>query len=211
MYKFDIPGPDAGANDKFQQFKTGFTSHYTDLGFEAPDLDNIIAAATDFNASLVASDAAKAAALNAVEFKNKKRDSSTEVFRDYVARIKTNPAATPAILTALGITPASSYAGPVVPPVELSASPEANGTCKLKWKRSTNSKGTLWLIESSDASGTWTSLATSTRTNYTDTSASPGVLKSYRVRAQRKGITSAPTASATIYDEGESFQLKVAA
>ncbi len=211
ILKFTIPAPDAAASDKFQQFKTGFAANFGALGFDVPDLDAVIAAANDFTNGLAASELAKVAAQNAVQLKDTKREEGTVTIRDYVSRIKGNPAATPAILTALGITPASASAGPVVPPIEVSATPNANGTCKVKWKRSTNSVGTTWIVESSLDGSAWTFLATSSRTNYVDTAAAPGVTKSYRVRAQRKNVTSAPSASATIYDAGESFNLQLAA
>ena len=210
-YKFVIPAPEAAANDKLQQFKTGFAANASAMGYDVSDIDAVMAAADEFSAALIARNNAEIALRNAVAVKDEKFEDGSAVIRSYVNRVLSNPDATVAMYTAMGIEPVSSTAGPVVPPIELSATANADGTCRLKWKRSTNAEGTTWQVEASTNGGAWQWLATSSRISWTDPNATPGVPRSYRVRAQRKGVVSPPSFEATIYSEESGISLEVAA
>lgn len=198
-YKFVIPTTDAGANAKFQQFRTGSSAELLNLGYDAADLDEVVAASTDFNAALVATENARVVYRNKVGEKDEIKRSSTETIRLWANRVKTNPLATPDILAKFGIEPATPQAGPVIPPTELSAQPFADGSCVLKWNPSGNVYGTNYILEYSVEPGVWAWLGSTTKRTYVDEFAEPGVARFYRVRAQRAGETSLPGSETSIY------------
>jgi len=212
MSSFNLSGPDAVVNDKIQIFKTGFAANASALGFDTADVDEVLAAATSFNTALIASTTAREAAKGAVVTKDAAKQSATTIARTYAQRVKTNPLATPAILSSMGITPGVTPSGPLVPPNDLTAAPKSDGSCFLKWKRNGNSRGTVYVLESKiGAFGAWVWQANVTGLRYTDFGAIAGQQKSYRVRAQRAGATSAPSSAVVIYDLGGESEVLQAA
>ena len=210
-WKFEVPATDAGANDKYQQFATNFVTVGDDLGFQPEDIAAVTAAANAFSTALTASNAAKDASKVATEVKRSQGPATNTVIRKFVDLVILDDAATPAQFALLGITPATSYAGPVVPPVSLASAPKADGSCRLTWSRASNAPGTVWVVEVAVGSGTFAYLATSSRTSYVDDAAEPGIQRTYRVSAQRNGETSLPSSSTTIYPSGEGEILSLAA
>lgn len=212
MSSFNISGRDAEANDQLQLFRAGFTANALGLGYDAGDIDVIIAATGGFNTALAASLAAKEAAKGAVVSKDNARADAETTVRKYVQQIKVNVAATPAILSSMGITPGETVSGPLVPPITLTAKPNSDGTCFLRWKRNGNSSTTVFVIESMiGTAGNWVWQANVQGLRYTDFGAIAGQHKSYRVRAQRAGETSAPCSSVTIYNVGGESEVFLAA
>lgn len=203
-YKFVMPSSDTGVDAKLTQFKTGAQAELLNLGYDAADLDAVIAAATNFHTELVATESARVVYRNQVGLKDETKASSIETIRLWAQRVKTNPLATPEILAKFGIEPSSVVAGPVTSPNNLSAQPFANGTCTLKWNGNGNVAGTTYVIESALSNGVWSWVDNTTKKSYTDEFATPGIQRTYRVRAQRAGLTSPPSPEAAIYfGEGE--------
>lgn len=210
-WKFTIPTTDAGANEKFQQFAENFATEAVTLGFTASDAEAINTAVGEYDAALMAANVAKDAAKNAVQFKDATLTSTSQFIRTWVDRVIVSPEGTSEIFGKLGITPYSSSAGPVVAPINVSATPNADGTCKIAWQRGSNVSGTVWVVESSTSGGEWEFEAISTSVKFVDTAANPGTPKSYRIRAQRNGVTSPPSPEAGIYGGGEGGTLQIAA
>lgn len=211
QYKFTIPGTDSGANMTLQGFKAGFTAHFDALGYEPADLDAVTEAADSFDSKLSLSNAAKNAAKNAVNLKDSTKTTSVASIREWADRVKSNPAATPAILASMGIVPVSAGGGSVTVPSNVGANPTAFGTCTLRWNANGNLANTQYVIEASTDGGGWAWLGNTTRKSFKDNNATPGVPKSYRVRAQRAGQTSDPSAAATIYGNENGLNLSIAA
>ena len=210
-YRFRIPARDAAANDVMQRFLQGATLHFSTLGYDVSDLDQVVTAAGGFNTAYQASESARLAYRNAVAQKDLIRNTSEDVIRVWAQRVKSNPAASPAILVAFGFEPGSSAAGPVQPPSELSAAPAANGSCLLRWKPNGNIRVTIYNVEVSVAGGEWQILASTPRRRYVDTTATPGVPRTYRVRATRNGALSQASAEASIYTEPGGGEIHLAA
>ncbi len=210
-FKFVIPGSDAGANAKFTQFRTGFAANFGALNFDASALDEVIAAQTDFNTALLAAENAKTVAANAVTTKDNARRSSTTEIRLWAQRVINNTEATPAILASMGIVPVSAPSSVLNPPTELSAAPNADGTCLLRYKSNGNRSGTTYVLEQSVNGAPWAWLGSTTKLRFEDGGALPGVPKLYRVRAQRGDVTTAPSAQASIYGGEGLVELSLAA
>jgi len=210
-WTFRIPGTDAGKNDKFQQFLAGATSNLVAIGYDTADLDEIIVAANGFQADLIAAEDARVVYRNKVAEKDATRETSTEVIRTWAQRVKNNPLVTPEILASFGIEPATPVAGPVIPPTELAAKANADGTAVLTWSANGNPSPTTYILESSFNGETWTWCGSTTKRRFTDTNATPGVPRFYRIRAQRAGQTSAPGSWTAIYPVGEGESITLAA
>ncbi|MBL8059658.1 MAG: fibronectin type III domain-containing protein [Chthonomonas sp.] len=205
-YKFVIPASDAGANAKFQLFMTGADAELLNMGYDGADLLAIVTAANNFDEALFATENARLAYRNQVGVKNEALAAATETIRIWAQRVKTNPLATPEILAKFGIEPSTPAAGPVTTPTDLSASPYANGTCNLKWGSNGNVGGTTYVIEVAVGAGAFGWCGNTTKRTFIDEFATPGQQRTYRVRAQRAGLTSPPSAEATIYfGEGDGF------
>lgn len=209
QWKFTVPNTDAGANEKFHQFAENFVTYAEDLGFTPTDAEAVTASVDEFDQALMASNIAKDAAKNAVASKDAAFATTNQFVRTWVDRVIVSPTGTSEIFGKLGIVPYTSSAGPVVPPVNVSAAPNADGTCRIAWGRSTNANGTVWVVESKSGAGDWEFEAISTSVKFVDLNAEAGAPKSYRIRAQRNGVTSAPSPEASIYGggEGETFSL----
>lgn len=210
-YKFVVPTTDNGANQKFIQFRTGFVANATTLGYDLTDIDAVNAVTAAFTNDLAARDLLASQLRQAVNVKNASLEAANNTVRTYVNRVVSNPAATPAILASMGIVPITNTAGPVQTPSQLSAAPNANGTCVLRWNANGNTNRTTYVIEASSGGGGWTWIGNTTRRRWVDNFASVGIAKLYRVRAQRRNEVSPPSAEAGIYQEGDSAQLKLAA
>lgn len=204
MSDFVIPASDNGANALFEQFKNAMTIYAFDLGYDAVAIDDATAAYTDFHGDLTTVTNAKAALKAAVSDKDAQRATSSTVVRAYAQQIKNNPLATNEIKNAFGINTSSTSNPPVQIPTALSATPSATGTARLKWSKNGNIRGTVYLVETKNGS-TWSLHGTTTKSSFTDATATPGVQKTYRVRAQRASITSGPSNEAVIYSGGEGF------
>ncbi len=201
-FRFLIPTTEIGMSQKLDQFKTGFAAHFAELGYDAADVSQIAETTDDFADALSAAALAKSMATIAVLEKENAKQAALETARTWVQRVKTNPAATPEMFAAMGITPASAPGGPVAVPLNLSADPSAAGTCKLKWSGNGNSKSTIYVIESNTNDQGWVWLGNSTKKSFVDRGAVPGVPKLYRVRAQRGDRVSPPSSGAAIYSGG---------
>lgn len=206
-----IPSSDGNFNSLGQQFDGAMTTYGTALGFTAPEKAALKAAVLAFSTDWGASEAAKSAAKGAVSTKNKTRQSTTTAIREAAARILASPAATPAIIAAFGMNPNPVVSGPVSVPLNLVANASSNGICEVKWKRNGNASNTVFVLESKSSTGNWTMFGTTTKTKFTDTNATPGVQKFYRVRAERGGSVSAYSNEAVIYGAGGEDFLSIAA
>lgn len=212
MSSINIPGADQAAKAKFLQFAQGATTHKVALGIGTTQLAEIGAAANDFSTKLTDADAAKSAAAGAVDAKKKQRQTSTSVVRTYAQQFKNNPAATPAILSALGITPGTTSGGSLAPATDLTATAFTNGTANLSWKRNGNPRSAVFVIEAQiGGSSAWTWVGNTSKTRFVDGGATVGLPKLYRIRTQNAGATSAPSNTASIYSESGEEGLKLAA
>lgn len=203
MAYINVPGTDSGLVGFLKQFDSAMQLYSSTLGFDAADESIVQGADEGFSEKLETADASKLAMKGAVAEKDSQRRASVSVIREYAQRIKSNPAATPTILEAFGISVTPSASGPVTVPTLLTAEPAATSVCKLSWNRNGNARGTTFTIESrGSTSGAWTFVGTTTKAKFSDANATPGVTKYYRVRASRGNSVSAWSLEAVIYSNG---------
>ncbi len=211
MARFTLPSKDGDFVTALKNFNTAMELHGAALGYDATDEAATLGAWQTFDTDNTTAAAAKDAAKGAVAAKAATKLSSGDVVRAYAQQIKNNPAATPEIMSAFGITVDPSVSGPVTTPTLVTASARIDGTCRLTWNRNGNVAGTTYVIETSPNGTTWSFFATVTATRFNDTNATVGSPRWYRVRASRAGQNSAWSNSAVIYGGSSSVTLEIAA
>ena len=211
MASIEIPGGDANFVSLLEQFNTAAAEYGESVGLTAPQVEAISDAATAFTAAYTASEAAKNAQKGAVSTKNETRRTTTDVIREAAAIILASPEATKTIIAAFGMNPDPTSSGPVETPISLVANAASNGNCALTWNRNGNAQSTVFVLESKSATSDWAMFGTTTKSKFTDPNAAPGVVKFYRVRAERAGETSGYSNETVIYSAGSPEMLALAA
>lgn len=188
-------------------------SGYAPYGVTVGQSGALEAAKDGFGADLADVAAKKAAFRAAVEGKMAQRTSLTEVISTISAVIYNNPAVTPEMIAALGLQPRATSRAKQTPktPLELLATPFANGDVKLVWKRGENSYGAVYVIETKIGSGAWTQVFSTTKTRTTLEGFTPGTAVWFRIRATRNGLWSSASNDAPIYAPAPEFELHLAA
>ncbi|WP_395139813.1 hypothetical protein [Armatimonas sp.] len=173
----------------------------TVFGFTTDDLSELTAAETTLEDAIATNDAAQSAAQAAMTAKTQAQSAAMTSARTAAQRAQTSKA-TDALRDALGITVRDKVRSTLTAqtPLDLVATPHADGTNTLKWKSGENKPGTQYLIEAKAAdAGAWALIDAITRTSYTHTSQTPGQKVRYRVRAKRGDSTSGYTNEVGVY------------
>lgn len=205
-----LPKPDAQLQTWLTNFAAKCGEYDSELGLTSTDLLLIDGQTDTFSDDYNAQFAAKEVLKGLTETKDKSRKAVTATVRSYAKQFKANPAVTPAILGALGITTSSS-AGPVVTPTGLTVTGISTGVNKIKWNRAGNSNGTTFIVESSFDGNNFNFVGAVTRTSFSDEGNTPGETQWYRVFATRAGSSSAPCAPVAVYGPGSSGAIHLAA
>ena len=115
---------------------------------------------------------------------------------------KAIPDLPPNILEEIGLNPNESNFGGSTPSAlaDLVATGTSDGTNSLKWNRSGNRQGTMFMIEAKigDAAS-WTMIDAVTGSNYKHLNQTPGVKAQYRVKAKRGEFESGYSNTAVVY------------
>lgn len=195
-------------------FATIAAANATDLGLTTAQTTLMTTYATLYSTKMTAVNVAKNAAKTAVTEKNGARGLVTDLFGGYAKAILANPDVTDGLKNELGMTVGPTSPTAVSEPIDLVANPKPTGTVNLKWKRGDNSPSVSFVIEARfGLSPNWVMIGQTQRQDFKDTGRVPGEMISYRVIAQRGGVSSDPSNSTTIYpvSEPETVFLKQAA
>lgn len=160
----------------------------------------------DFQAAQAALDAAKAA-------RDTQREAMLDTFCAYLKIMYATPSVTDESIASLTLAIRDETRTPVVPttPVDLLATPFADGTVTVSWKRNGNPYGVVFTVETAEADAThWTVLGNTTKARETYSGFVPGVPRWFRVTASKNGIVSDPSFLAGIYIPSPVQQQEVA-
>lgn len=163
------------------------------LGLVAADIDPVKALQPTLTANLNDVEAKKAALASSVETKDATKDSIIQKVRLLVNKIQANPAVTVALKAQLGISTheGGTYPQHPVPPTDLVAVLQSDGSVNLTWNRNGNAPKTQFVIEYSvGATTNWILLDVITKTNYNHKGFPAGVPIKYSVKARKGGETS---------------------
>lgn len=177
-----------------------------------PEVDAFTGAGNAYVNAQAAQIAAEVAAKNATVAKNAAKKAWLELVKPYNNAWQLNPLVTEAIKTALQLpvrTGPGSVTAPVTP-TNVIVTPNANGTVDVRWKRNGNSSATTFIIEQQIGS-TWSGVFAATTTKAHMSGFAPGVPATFRIRAVKGQMSSAPTPTFSIYSGEEGMALKIAA
>ena len=182
---------------------TGYANaNLTALGLVAADLTPVTTGATNYQTALNTLATAKAAYKQAVIAKNAAKRAATGNVRTLAHKVQSNPAVLPAQKAAMGLTPRlgiKKHPAPAMP-TDFKATPHADGTNVLTWKKSTNIPGTVYKIEAMTTRfSEWMLVDSTTSTRYLHKGQTPGAMMVYRVTASRAKRSSVPSLTASVY------------
>jgi hypothetical protein len=209
-----IPKPDAELPPYLNNFVTYANANLVALGLVAADVTPISTGATSYQTALNAVETAKEALKQAVIAKDTAKKTVTTNLRTTARKLQANPVVTPAQKAALGLTPRTGQRSHVEPsmPDSVLAEGNANGTNLIRWGRSKNPLGTIFVVEvQNPKTGDWHQVGAVSTLRFKHTGQTPGVFQVYRVIATRAGRQSEPSQAASVYGASEPVALRLAA
>jgi len=197
-----IPSEDTKIPPFANTFTTYATANLLALGLVAGDVTPISTGSTALQTAINNADVAKQAYRQAIQAKIAARKTVVTAIRITARKVQSNPAVSPAQKAALGITPrtnARTKHKPITPQNVLAVA-NADGTNEIRWNRSGNVYGVVFMIEARTiADPVWKQVGAVTGVRFKHTDQTPGVAQSYRVLASRNGQISVPSQSAGVY------------
>lgn len=193
---------------------TALAADPSGYGIVAGDATSIASRLSQFDTSVNAFVVAETALRAASEAKKSWRSLLLSTLGKVSNKVYAAELATNEMLAAAGLsireTPTAILPKKVL---DFIATPNADGTVKLKWERNGNKYGVLFVIEMRpDATAEWEQLLSTQRQSITVSGFTPGVRAEFRCIATNRGLSATPSDIDTIYeDQGESFNLQVAA
>lgn len=206
-----VPSNDATYETWLANFAAKCDTYETLIGFTAEQLGAISLQSTGFATSMNNLEEAKLALKTTAQAKDTSKKTSTALARSYAKQIKGTQGVTNAILADFGIL-ASSSVGPVVTVTNLNVVGCDDGVNKLKWDRTGNANGTMFLIESSfDGLTGWELVDVTTKVTYDHIDQIPGQRQFYRIKSKRASTTSPACPPEVVYANGGEGGLSIAA
>ncbi|MCE9559195.1 MAG: fibronectin type III domain-containing protein [Armatimonadetes bacterium] len=175
------------------------------LGLSAAQVAELQAKAVAFESEWHAVAAKKAELASAVSSKNEVREAFETLVRNYAAQWRGTADLDDSLLATLFLAPHTTPRTKSQPtqPMALIATPDAQGTVKLRWQINGNIPRTVYVIEMnlSDGRG-WTMVGTTTAKKYTHLGNPVAQPALFRIVATRRGLRSAPSDSSAVFDSG---------
>jgi hypothetical protein len=205
---------DADLVAALQQILPIVSAQKTTLNMTAQQVTDLTNLANGYIAQYGAMNTARAAAKSATASKDTSRRTMANSLYSYVKQWRANPAVSDALLAQLLCAPRNNGGGSSTTPnmpTDLTAFANGLGDIQLKWKPNGNKSRTVYLIQTrSSAAGAWTTIDAVTKTSY-ETSATPGEYIAFRLIATRGGKASNPSISVSLWENGNSETLRLAA
>ncbi|MCX6154129.1 MAG: hypothetical protein NT007_08215, partial [Candidatus Kapabacteria bacterium] len=147
-----LPAKDADLQAWATNFLTVTNANLTTLGLIAGDVTPTSTDKTNLDTAITNNVTKQAEAKAAAELKRTDRKKFETSVRILVRKIQANPSVSSQLKAQLGINVRDSNPSPVnpIPPTDLLANPNPNGTNKLSWNRNGNPQGTIFIIEMQD-------------------------------------------------------------
>jgi hypothetical protein len=204
---------DAQLADFVAQAAAVFAPVPATYGLTAQQVTKLTSAGTDLAAGITAADAAEAAFHAAIQGKLADRQEALDEISICAGLMYATPTITPEQIAAAGFQPRDTTRTPIIPtvPLDLVATPNANGTVKLAWSRNGNPYAVTFVIEESTEGVAWAIAGLTSKRTITLDGYAPGVKKWFRVKASHRDVSSIWSSVVTIYDSGEQVQLQLAA
>ena len=189
---------------------TGATNPY---GVPAEQKTALTTTTLALNAMNAVVENAKAAYHSAVRNREASRAACASAAATVARTVYANPAVTPGMVAALGLSPRSRSRARILPfpPVEVTVTPVAAGDLLVKWNRGANARGVNFVVEAQTGTGEWAFVGDTTATRLTLSGYAPGSTLSLRVSASKNGTVSTPSAAVAPYPVPAAAPLRLAA
>lgn len=196
------PIPEAEFSSGLTNFSAVCQQQSAALGLDAGDLAAIADAAGGLASDLNAVAAARALLQAAVAAKDARKASARALVSRYSRRFRADEEVPDELLVRLMLAPHRTPPTEMTPtiPTDLGASADGDGSIRLRWSRGENHEGTIFVVETrADPADAWAILGATTRRTFRTTSP-PGRYVAYRIRAQRRGVSSPPSTAVVLWD-----------
>lgn len=207
-----LPSRDSELSIWLQHFAENCQTYETALHLTPIQVGSILDACGEFPILLNGIETAKFNLESAVTLKDTKKATTLALIRNFSQKFRADVTVPADLLSTLGLAPRNPVQGQGIlnPPLDLVATPNAQtSSVLLKWKRNESTQGTNFLIEQRIGTGSWTTVTATTKTRLELSNVTAGVLRSYRVKATRKGIITGPSNIAVVYDNSSGASLTV--
>ena len=212
-YITDTKMPEADYATALTNFLAVCNANKVPLALTTNDLTEIQAAATGFPTTLNAWVAAQAAAGNAKTAKDVQKATTATIINKWAKIFRANNAIPDALLDQLMVAPhkPGRTSSPPVTPTEFQCVADGDGNISMKWRRNGNTSATSFVIEwRGSASAPWTQIGATTRAKFSWQS-TPGEYAAFRVRATKKGQSSAASNQFVVWNGQPNASLRIAA
>lgn len=195
------------------QAHTTIAAAAASYGVSAPQLADLLASKNLLAATVQNVETTRAAYEAALQGRNEARTQTISALSSIGATIYNFPGVTPEMIAEAAYAVRDTTPTPAVPQMvtELTATPNANGTAVLKWKRNGNKPSVVFIVESKTEGGSWQPVVSTSRTRIVIPGVVPGVTRYFRVLSSRNDVYSPPSSSAIVYGPGSESSLKLAA
>lgn len=175
----------------------------TASGLTAPNMTSLTNAKTDLQAKFTDQQAKEAAFRGAVDATEASQDTAEDLLRQFGRAANNNPNMTDTYRNAAGLTVRDTEPTPRPLPVveDLAVVGRPNGNNFLDWSvPAGEGDGVTWEVETAlGASGNWTVVGATSRTDFLHENAGAGTHRLYRVIAKRGNRKGEPGNEAAVY------------
>lgn len=175
----------------------------TALGLTQTEADNLADKAAEFNAALQAKLAAQQAYREAVTAANASEGALKLTMTSLNRKVQANQMVSDELKLKVGfpvyVRPAQSTPKT---PTFLSASVSGQNEIALRWRRNGNATSAVFIVQQRLGNGPWTTIAVTPNLRHRFQTPTPGQPVDFQVIAQVRGLTSAPSAGASLWQTG---------
>ncbi|MBM2815758.1 MAG: hypothetical protein HW421_2520, partial [Ignavibacteria bacterium] len=134
-----------------ENFITVANANLAALGLNAGDITTLTTKKTDYSTGLNNAIAKQAESKAATDNKKNKKDALKENIRLLARQIQAHPGVADNLKVQLGLKPADPVPTPAIPlpPTDLTMEMATGAAIRLRWNRSGNSQGTIFIPEAS--------------------------------------------------------------
>lgn len=197
-----------------ENFVTICAEQASTLGLTAAQVSGLQGTLNNYGSSLTNLETKVQEKEAAVTSKDQAKETFQDLIRSYAKKFRANTAIPDELLSQLAVAPHTVKRTKTAPaqPVSLIATPDAAGVVTLTWEKNGNNSGTTYQIQTQEpGASAWTIVGTTTRAKFVFTGNPVGSELSFRIVATRRELFSQPSLPVTIFANGDSSSLQIAA
>lgn len=195
------------SNPEFSPWLTNFiavvTANQAELPVTAAQITSLQNRLTEHDTKLDTQTAAEEASKAATTDLNSSRQVSNDEIGYFSTIFKADKKIPRELIVQMGLQVSEGKTSPPPDqPLDLTVTPNASGVNVLKWKRNSNKKTTVFIVEAQEEGKDWVQIGGVTETTFEHKNVTPGVQIAYRVKATRDKRESEYSTTAVAYYKG---------